>query len=131
MHWALRLPKCDQQHQAIADQVHEQLQKCMALVNKIHEGQYRGARRVSDSRCGQYWCGGSDLGPLMVSHALSDFKKSTQKPLNLHFVSTIDGSQLSELLHKLRPETTLFIISSKSFGTIDTLSNAQNGTSVA
>lgn len=53
------------------------------------------------------------------------FKKSTQKPLNLHFVSTIDGSQLSELLHKLRPETTLFIISSKSFGTIDTLSNAQ------
>lgn len=62
---------------------------------------------------------------MMVSHALSDFKKATQKPLNTHFVSTIDGSQLSDLLHKLRPETTLFIISSKSFGTIDTLSNAQ------
>ena len=61
----------------------------------------------------------------MVSHALSDFKKSTYKPLNVHFVSTIDGSQLSDLLHQLRPETTLFIISSKSFGTIDTLSNAQ------
>src|SRR5699024_7705718 len=49
----------------------------------------------------------------------------TAKPLNVHFVSTMDGSQLSELLHQLRPETTLFIISSKSFGTIDTLSNAQ------
>jgi len=69
--------------------------------------------------------GGSDLGPLMATQALSDFKQPTQKPLNVHFVSTMDGSQLSELLHKLRPETTLFIISSKSFGTIDTLSNAQ------
>lgn len=125
MHWALRLPKCDQQHQAIADQIHEQLQKMYALVNKIHEGQYRGATGEVIQDVVNIGVGGSDLGPLMVSHALSDFKKSTQKPLNLHFVSTIDGSQLSELLHKLRPETTLFIISSKSFGTIDTLSNAQ------
>ncbi len=125
MHWALRLPKCDQQHQAIADQVHEQLQKMYALVNKIHEGQYRGATGEVIQDVVNIGVGGSDLGPLMVSHALSDFKKPTQKPLNLHFVSTIDGSQLSELLHKLRPETTLFIISSKSFGTIDTLSNAQ------
>ena len=125
MHWALRLPKCEQQHQAIADQVHEQLQKMYALVNKIHEGQYRGATGEVIQDVVNIGVGGSDLGPLMVSHALSDFKKSTQKPLNLHFVSTIDGSQLSELLHKLRPETTLFIISSKSFGTIDTLSNAQ------
>jgi glucose-6-phosphate isomerase len=61
----------------------------------------------------------------MVSHALSDFKVKTAKPLNVHFVSTMDGSQLSDLLHQLRPETTLFIISSKSFGTIDTLYNAQ------
>lgn len=68
--------------------------------------------------------GGSDLGPLMVSHALQDFKVHTTQSLDVHFVSTIDGSQLSELLHQLRPETTLFIISSKSFGTIDTLSNA-------
>ena len=60
----------------------------------------------------------------MVTHALSDFKVQTEKPLNVHFVSTMDGSQLSEKLHRLRPETTLFIISSKSFGTIDTLSNA-------
>ena len=125
MHWALRLPQYDQQHQAIADQIHEQLQKMYALVNKIHEGQYRGATGEVIQDVVNIGVGGSDLGPLMVSHALSDFKKSTQKPLNLHFVSTIDGSQLSELLHKLRPETTLFIISSKSFGTIDTLSNAQ------
>lgn len=125
MHWALRLPKYDQQHQNIADQVHQQLQKMYALVNKIHDGQYRGATGEVIQDVVNIGVGGSDLGPLMVSHALSDFKKSTQKPLNIHFVSTIDGSQLSGLLHKLRPETTLFIISSKSFGTIDTLSNAQ------
>lgn len=125
MHWALRLPKYEVQHPEIADQVHEQLERMFNLVNKIHEGQYRGATGEVIQDVVNIGVGGSDLGPLMVSHALSDFKKTTQKPLNTHFVSTIDGSQLSDLLHKLRPETTLFIISSKSFGTIDTLSNAQ------
>ena len=96
-----------------------------ALVEKIHAGQCRGATGEVIQDVVNIGVGGSDLGPLMVSHALSDFKKSTYKPLNVHFVSTIDGSQLSDLLHQLRPETTLFIISSKSFGTIDTLSNAQ------
>lgn len=125
MHWALRLPKHEVQHPEIADQVHEQLERMFNLVNKIHEGQYRGATGEVIQDVVNIGVGGSDLGPLMVSHALSDFKKAAQKPLNTHFVSTIDGSQLSDLLHKLRPETTLFIISSKSFGTIDTLSNAQ------
>ena len=125
MHWALRLPKHDQTHPELASQVHEQLDRMYALVNKIHDGQYRGATGEVIQDVVNIGVGGSDLGPLMVSHALSDFKKTTAKPLNTHFVSTIDGSQLSDLLHKLRPETTLFIISSKSFGTIDTLSNAQ------
>jgi glucose-6-phosphate isomerase len=125
MHWALRLPKHEVQHPELAGQVHTQLERMFNLVNKIHEGQYRGATGEVIQDVVNIGVGGSDLGPLMVSHALSDFKKATQKPLNTHFVSTIDGSQLSDLLHKLRPETTLFIISSKSFGTIDTLSNAQ------
>ena len=96
-----------------------------ALVDKIHAGQYRGATGEVIQDVVNIGVGGSDLGPLMVTHALSDFKVATTKPLDVHFVSTMDGSQLSELLHQLRPETTLFIISSKSFGTIDTLSNAQ------
>lgn len=125
MHWALRLPRQDVEHPEIAGQVHEQLERMFDLVNKIHEGQCRGATGEVIQDVVNIGVGGSDLGPMMVSHALSDFKKATQKPLNTHFVSTIDGSQLSDLLHKLRPETTLFIISSKSFGTIDTLSNAQ------
>jgi glucose-6-phosphate isomerase len=94
-------------------------------VEKIHAGQYRGATGEVIQDVVNIGVGGSDLGPLMVSHALSDFKVNTVKPLKMHFVSTMDGSQLSDLLHQLRPETTLFIISSKSFGTIDTLYNAQ------
>lgn len=124
-HWALRLPQNDRVHSEVARQVHSQLDRMYALVEKIHAGQCRGSTGEVIQDVVNIGVGGSDLGPLMVSHALSDFKKTTQKPLNMHFVSTIDGSQLSDLLHKLRPETTLFIISSKSFGTIDTLSNAQ------
>ena len=125
MHWALRLPKHDLVHTALSDQVHVQLDRMYALVNQIHAGQYRGCTGEVIQDVVIIGVGGSDLGPLMVSHALSDFKVKTKKPLGVHFVSTMDGSQLSDLLHQLRPETTLFIISSKSFGTIDTLSNAQ------
>ena len=125
MHWALRLPEHDLVHSELSQQVHAQLQRMFNLVEKIHAGQYHGATGEVIQDVVNIGVGGSDLGPLMVAKALSDFKHATTKPLNVHFVSTMDGSQLSELLHKLRPETTLFIISSKSFGTIDTLSNAQ------
>ena len=125
MHWALRLPKDDQVYPELAEQVHQQLDRMYQLVEKIHAGQCRGATGEVIQDVVNIGVGGSDLGPLMVSHALSDYKVSTVKPLKVHFVSTMDGSQLSDLLHQLRPETTLFIISSKSFGTIDTLSNAQ------
>jgi glucose-6-phosphate isomerase len=125
MHWALRLPVDYSKFPELTAQVHSQLQRMYALVEKIHAGQYRGATGEVIQDVVNIGVGGSDLGPQMVTHALSDFKVKTAKPLNVHFVSTMDGSQLSELLHQLRPETTLFIISSKSFGTIDTLSNAQ------
>ncbi|WP_335992404.1 glucose-6-phosphate isomerase [Acinetobacter pittii] len=124
MHWALRLPEGHNQFPELTRQVHEQLERMYTLVEKIHAGQYRGTTGEVIQDVVNIGVGGSDLGPLMVTHALSDFKVPTEKPLNVHFVSTMDGSQLSEKLHKLRPETTLFIISSKSFGTIDTLSNA-------
>lgn len=125
MHWALRLPKDHQIYPKLTDQVHTQLERMYALVEKIHSGQYRGVTGEVIQDVVNIGVGGSDLGPMMVSHALSDFKVKTAKPLKVHFVSTMDGSQLSDILHQLRPETTLFIISSKSFSTIDTLYNAQ------
>ncbi len=125
MHWALRLPKNTVQFPELSAQVNTQLDRMFGLVEKIHAGQYRGVTGEVIQDVVNIGVGGSDLGPLMVNHALSDFKVKTAKPLDIHFVSTMDGSQLSDLLHQLRPETTLFIISSKSFGTIDTLSNAE------
>ncbi len=125
MHWALRLPQSHSDFTEINQAVHQQLERMYSLVDKIHAGQYRGATGEVIQDVVNIGVGGSDLGPVMVTHALSDFKIATAKPLDVHFVSTMDGSQLSDLLHQLRPETTLFIISSKSFGTIDTLSNAQ------
>ncbi|RKG42747.1 glucose-6-phosphate isomerase [Acinetobacter sp. WCHAc060006] len=125
MHWALRLPKNSHEHPQLAKQVHGQLDRMYELVERIHAGQYRGATGEVIRDVVNIGVGGSDLGPLMISHALTDFKVQTAQDLKVHFVSTMDGSQLSDLLHQLRPETTLFIISSKSFGTIDTLSNAQ------
>lgn len=125
MHWALRIPEQDQSNIHLTAPVHMQLNRMYQLVDKIHAGQYRGCTGEVVQDVVNIGVGGSDLGPLMVCHALSDYKVPTAKPLNIHFVSTIDGSQLSELLHQFRPETTLFIISSKSFSTIDTLSNAQ------
>lgn len=131
MHWLLRAPKIPQSqtsafklpsiHQAVTDQ----LDRMYQLVEKIHSGQYRGVTGEVITDVVNIGVGGSDLGPLMATYALSDFKVVTEKPLGIHFVSTMDGSQLSELLYRLRPETTLFIISSKSFGTIDTLTNAE------
>ena len=125
MHWALRLPENDKKYPELSALVHSQLNRMYQLVEQIHEGQCRGSTGEVIQDVVNIGVGGSDLGPLMATHALSDFKVKTVKPLTVHFVSTIDGSQLSDLLHQLRPETTLFIISSKSFGTIDTLSNAQ------
>jgi glucose-6-phosphate isomerase len=67
--------------------------------------------------------GGSDLGPVMVTEALKPY---AQKGLAAHFVSNVDGTQMAETLKKLSPETTLFIVASKTFTTQETLSNAHS-----
>jgi glucose-6-phosphate isomerase len=89
MHWALRLPENDPLHPQLSNQVHAQLQRMFALVEKIHAGQCRGATGEVIQDVVNIGVGGSDLGPLMVSQALSDFKQATSKSLNVHFVSTI------------------------------------------
>lgn len=127
MHWALRLPKnaeCMVDGENVAQEVHQQLEQMDRIVDKIHSGQWRGVTGEVATDVVNIGVGGSDLGPLMVSEALCDNAAQTSAPLRVHFASTMDGSQLSQLLRTLNPHTTLFIISSKSFTTIDTLSNA-------
>lgn len=127
MHWALRLPidaTCNVDGVDVTGQVHEQLARMERIVAKIHAGQWRGATGEVITDVINIGVGGSDLGPLMATEALSDFTARTKGKVNIHFASTIDGSQLSQLLRETKPQTTLFVISSKSFTTIDTLTNA-------
>lgn len=127
MHWALRLPAeriCEVDGKDITGQVHAQLQRMEKIVTQIRAGQWRGATGEVITDVVNIGVGGSDLGPLMVTQALTDSRLPGASELNVHFASTMDGSQLSQLLGGLSPHSTLFIISSKSFSTIDTLTNA-------
>ncbi len=127
MHWALRLPVdavCNVDGVDVTGQVHEQLERMERIVAKIQAGQWRGATGEVITDVINIGVGGSDLGPLMTTEALNDFSTRTKGRLKIHFASTIDGSQLSQLLRETKPQTTLFVISSKSFTTIDTLTNA-------
>ncbi|MFT6917007.1 MAG: glucose-6-phosphate isomerase [Motiliproteus sp.] len=108
----------------VAAAVHQNLDKMAGLVERIHQQQWRGYSGKPITDVINIGVGGSDLGPLMACHALEEFRIEAAQRLKLHFVSSIDGSQLSELLKHLNQETTLFILSSKSFSTIDTLANA-------
>ncbi|MCP1313402.1 MULTISPECIES: glucose-6-phosphate isomerase [unclassified Halomonas] len=127
LHTALRLPPeatLTVEGDDIVAAVHESLTQMERLVERLHAGQWRGATGKPIRHVVNLGVGGSDLGPLMVTHALADYRPADIHPVEVHFASTMDGSQLADYLARFNPETTLFILSSKSFTTIDTLSNA-------
>ncbi|RKQ96276.1 glucose-6-phosphate isomerase [Kushneria sinocarnis] len=127
LHSALRLPRDARLHVNETDvvaAVHDSLDAMERMVNKLHAGQWRGTSGRPITDVVNLGVGGSDLGPLMASTALEEFAPEGVHEVELHFASTIDGSQLADILPQLNPETTLFIYSSKSFGTIDTAANA-------
>lgn len=127
LHTALRLPEgasLNVDGENVAAAVHESLAQMETLVARLHAGQWRGATGKPIQRVVNLGVGGSDLGPQMVTHALADFRPDDIHRLKVHFASTMDGSQLVDYLSRLDPETTLFVLSSKSFTTVDTLSNA-------
>ena len=127
LHTALRLPADSELRlngNNIVHDIHETLLRMEEIVERIHAGQWRGYSGLPVDTIVNIGVGGSDLGPFMASKALSDWRLPTARKLQIFFVSTMDGSQLVERLGSMNPATTLFIISSKSFTTIDTLSNA-------
>ncbi|MEH6499682.1 MAG: glucose-6-phosphate isomerase [Pseudoalteromonas distincta] len=127
MHWALRVPADTALHDpapGVFSGVQAQLEKMAGMVRKLNNGQWRGMTGEVITDVVNIGVGGSDLGPLMVTRALNDSTLKGGKPLGVHFASSMDGSQLAQLLKFLRPQTTLFIVSSKSFTTVDTLYNA-------
>lgn len=127
LHTALRTPKSQKlvlNGDNIIDEVHQNLQQMKRIVSRIHSGQWRSYTGHSINTVVNIGVGGSDLGPLMACKALAENQPESAKGINVHFVSSMDGSQMSELLEQLNPARTLFVISSKSFTTIDTLANA-------
>lgn len=96
------------------------LQQMKDFSEKVISGQHKGFTGKEITDIVNIGIGGSYLGPVMVCNALKHYKTR----LNSHFVSNIDGNDLAEVLKKLNPETTLFIVSSKTFTTQETVTNA-------
>jgi glucose-6-phosphate isomerase len=125
LHTALRRPIGDKLKVGgtnIMPEVHKVLGQITELVTRIHDGLWRGYTEKPITDVVNIGIGGSFLGPELVSEALLPY---SQKGVRCHYLANIDGSEFHELSAKLRAETTLFIVSSKSFGTLETLKNAQ------
>ncbi len=106
----------------IMEQIRSVLLKMKNFCDNLHQGKILGASGEKFSDIVNIGIGGSDLGPQMAIKALKPYHK---KGIKAHFISNIDGANISEVLNELNPATTLFIVSSKSFTTKETMQNAQ------
>ncbi|WP_024678757.1 glucose-6-phosphate isomerase [Pseudomonas syringae] len=125
LHTALRRPVGDKLKVNGVDvipDVHRVLNQMTELVGRIHDGLWRGYTEKPITDVVNIGIGGSFLGPELVSEALVAY---AHKGVRCHYLANIDGSEFHELSMKIRAETTLFIVSSKSFNTLETLKNAQ------
>lgn len=106
----------------VTDSVKAQLAKMEGFVNRVREGHWKGysGKRITDIV--NIGVGGSNLGPQMVTEALKHYSDNS---VNVHYVSNVDGAQIVEILRPLDPEKVLFIVSSKTFTTTETMTNAK------
>lgn len=104
----------------VMDDINAVLQKMKSFSDKLISGEWKGVTGKNITDVVSIGIGGSDLGPRMATDALSIYKKGP----NVHFVSNVDPNDINSTLSALNPETTLFIIESKTFTTEETLSNA-------
>ncbi len=101
--------------------VNKVLAQMKEFSNEIISGTWKGYTGKAITDVVNIGIGGSDLGPLMVTEALKSYKKQN---ITSHFVSNIDGTHMAETLKKVNPETTIFIVASKTFTTLETMTNA-------
>ncbi|WP_370478069.1 glucose-6-phosphate isomerase [Tamlana flava] len=123
LHAALRAPKSATfmvDGVNVMPEVYEVKQKIELFTNEVVNGERKGCTGKAFTDVVNIGIGGSDLGPAMVVDALQFYKNQ----LTTHFVSNVDGDHVNEVIKKLNPETTLFVIVSKTFTTQETLSNA-------
>ncbi len=106
----------------VIEQVHTELEKIKLFISTVHDGSFKGWTDKPIDTFVNIGIGGSDLGPKMVVDALTEYRQGDTRSF---FISNIDYQQIESLQKSINPETTLFIISSKSFSTIETLTNAE------
>lgn len=106
----------------VVPEVHRVLGKMRAFAERVRRGEWTGHTGKRIRTVVNVGIGGSDLGPHMAYDALVDF---SDRSIECRFVSNVDGNELWELTHDLDPEETLFIIASKTFTTLETMTNAQ------
>jgi len=125
LHTALRDFSADEilvDGENIKPAIRKVLDQMKMFSEKIISGEHTGFSGKEITDVVNIGIGGSDLGPVMVCSALKHFKTR----LNAHFVSNVDGNHIAEVLKNLNPETTLFIIASKTFTTQETMTNAES-----
>jgi glucose-6-phosphate isomerase len=126
LHVALRAPKSQKivvDGEDVVPPVHEVLDRMSAFADKIRSGQWKGFTGKPIRNVVNIGIGGSDLGPVMAYEALRHY---SQRDLTFRFVSNIDGTDFFEATQDLDQEETLFIVSSKTFTTLETLTNAHS-----
>lgn len=106
----------------VMPKVNAVLEKMKGFTARIVDGDWKGYTGKEITDVVNIGIGGSDLGPYMVTEALAPYKTR----LNMHFVSNVDGTHIAETLKALNPETTLFLIASKTFTTQETMTNAHS-----
>lgn len=105
----------------VMPEVNETLQRIKAFTEKVRSGDWKGHSGKSIDTIVNIGIGGSDLGPVMVCEALKPYSK---RDLTMHFCSNVDGTHMAEILKLCDPETTLFLVASKTFTTQETMTNA-------
>ena len=106
----------------VMPEVNAVLEKMKTFSEAIISGEWKGYTGKAITDVVNIRIGGSDLGPYMVTEALRPYKNH----LNMHFVSNVDGTHIAEVLKKVNPETTLFLVASKTFTTQETMTNAHS-----
>ena len=106
----------------VMEQINDELESMRRFVDKVRSGEWLGysGKRITDVV--NIGIGGSNLGPKMVSEALSAYAGNSIK---VHFISNVDGVEVAEVLRPLNPEQVLFVVASKTFTTSETMTNAQ------
>jgi glucose-6-phosphate isomerase len=124
LHVALRAPKSESilvDGEDVVPQVHEVLDKMKAFSNRVRSGEWTGHTGKAIKNIVNIGIGGSDLGPVMAYEALRHY---SDRDLNFRFVSNVDGTDFAEAVHDFEADETLFIVSSKTFTTLETMTNA-------